>query len=175
MIVLVTGFGPFPGVDDNPTAALARAVDGATAGTARVVGRVLPASYVRAPDETVRLAREVGAALVVGTGVAVRRSVVCVERVAVRYSLGAPDVDGDTAGCGADGPERVAATIGCAHLAQALGADLSDDAGEYVCNAWLYRVVRALDVPVGFVHVPPEGLAPRRLLDALGTLVKPVA
>jgi pyrrolidone-carboxylate peptidase len=56
-------------------------------------------------------------------------------------------------------------------LARALGAVLSDDAGRYVCNAWLHRVASALDVPVGFVHVPAEGIAAERLLDGISALI----
>ena len=45
---------------------------------------------------------------------------------------------------------------------------MSEDAGGYVCNGWLYRVGRALpDTPVCFVHIPPTGLAPERLLEGL--------
>ncbi len=169
MSVLVTGFGSFPGVASNPTEALARAVDGARVHGVPVVGRVLPVSFRRGPDEAIAWARAVDARLVVGLGVAVSRAEVCVERVGVRVLEGRPDADGETA-CLLDGPERVVATLDTARLAAALGATLSDDAGRYVCNAWLYRVTAALPVPVGFVHVPPAGLAPARLLAGLEAL-----
>jgi pyrrolidone-carboxylate peptidase len=57
-------------------------------------------------------------------------------------------------------------------LAEALGATCSDDAGGYVCNAWLHRVASTLAVPVGFVHVPAEGLPPDRLLHGLSALLE---
>ena len=53
MKVLVTGFGAFPGVPVNPTAAIARAVDGARLGPVEVMGIVLPVSYQRAPELTI--------------------------------------------------------------------------------------------------------------------------
>lgn len=170
MNVLVTGFGPFPGVSDNPTAALARALDGMQIGAARVIGRVLPVSYRRGPAEAVRLARAHDARLVLGTGVAANRATVCVERVAVRMMAGRPDVDGLT-DTGLVGDDRVNATIDTAGLAAALGALSSDDAGSYVCNAWLYRVVKELDVPVGFVHVPATGIAIERVVEGIRRLV----
>lgn len=170
MKVLVTGFGPFPGVDDNPTAALARAVDGVRLGDAELVGRVLPVAWRRGPEEAIRLARELDAGLVLGLGVAANRDRVCVEVVGVRVDSGRPDVDGATEP-GLDGPDRVRSTIEVGRLAAALGAVLSDDAGGYVCNAWLYRVASALTVPVGFVHVPAAGLPPDLLLDGLRALL----
>jgi pyrrolidone-carboxylate peptidase len=132
---------------------------------------VLPVSWRRGPDLAIARARELDAALVVGLGVAVSRAAVCVERVGVRVERGMPDVDGRTDPL-LDGPPEVRATLDTERLATALGATLSDDAGRYVCNAWIYRVTQALDgVPVGFVHVPSAGLAPQALLDALGALV----
>lgn len=171
MSVLVTGFGAFPGVADNPTAAIARAVDGQRIGDVPVVGRVLPVSFVRGPDAAIELAREVGAQLVVGLGVAVRRSSVCVERRGVRVdNANVPDVDGAHA-CMLSGPTEVAASLDVVRLADALGAQISDDAGTYVCNAWLYRVSQALDVPVGFVHVPPHGIGSSELLVGIAALL----
>jgi pyroglutamyl-peptidase len=172
--VLVTGFGAFPGVDDNPTARLAMQLDGAVLPGERpeqVIGRVLPVSYRRGPQEAIRLAREHEVALVLGFGVARGRPQVCIERQGVRVEQGSPDVDGETV-TGMDGPEVVPATIDTQLLLEALQASPSDDAGRYVCNAWLYEVSRALTVPVGFVHVPEEGLAPERALLALARLVR---
>lgn len=170
MNVLVTGFGPFPGISDNPTARLARQLDGMRIGRATVIGRVLPVSYLRGPEEAVRLARAHGAGLVLGTGVAASRSMVCVERVGVRVEVGQPDVDGGT-DTGLAGEERVRASVDTDALAAALGAVQSEDAGRYVCNAWLHHVVRALDVPVGFVHVPSSGIPIDRMVAGLRVLV----
>ena len=169
-VVLVTGFGSFPGVPDNPTAHLARAVHGLVVGDCRIEGHVLPVSFARGPQAAIELAQRHQVRLVVGLGVAVARNQVCVERVGVRVQHDRVDVDGATA-CGLVGPDRVAATLDTERLAQALGAELSDDAGRYVCNAWLYRVAQTLPVPVGFVHVPPAGLAPQRLLDGIRALL----
>lgn len=172
-MILVTGFGPFLDVDDNPSGRLARAVDGAIVdgpdGPWPVVGRVIAVSYARGIDETVALARQLGARLVLGTGVARQRVGVDVERVG--RAAGDPrveDVDGAVRGA-AEGEVR--ATIDTGWLAEALDAACSEDAGLYVCNAWLHDVVQALPgVPVGFVHLPPAGLAPDRLLRGLKAL-----
>ncbi|HKX45494.1 MAG TPA: pyrrolidone-carboxylate peptidase, partial [Planctomycetota bacterium] len=49
MLALVTGFGPFLDVDDNPSGAVARALDGARVGPFEVVGRELPVLFDAAP------------------------------------------------------------------------------------------------------------------------------
>jgi len=172
--VLVHGFGPFLDVTDNPAARLAQGVDGARTGAWSVVGEVMPVSYARAPELSVARARMLGAKLVIGVGVAQRRAEVCVEARAVPVADQThPDVDGvrlsslDVAPAG-----PVAATGPVDKMAAALGGVVSVDAGRYVCNAWLYRTVRALgeEVPVLFLHVPPVGLQPQRLLAALAHL-----
>jgi pyrrolidone-carboxylate peptidase len=103
--------------------------------------------------------------------VASSRPDVCVERLAVRVDVGQPDVDGavDTGLLGAD---EVRASLDTGALARALGGVASDDAGRYVCNAWLHHVASALDVPVGFVHVPASGIPVERMVDGLRVLVE---
>ena len=171
MKVLVTGFGAFPGVPVNPTAQIARAVDGVRMGPVEVTGIVLPVSFQRGPELAIERARSLPASLVIGLGVAVNRDRVWVEQCAVRVTQSRPDVDGVCA-TGLEGPERVLASLDVTCLVDALGAERSDDAGRYVCNAWLYQVSHSLDCPVGFVHVPPAGLDPSALLGAIAALTK---
>lgn len=138
MKILVTGFGSFPGVERNPTEALALALDGLVLGSVAVTSLVLPVSYRRGPAAAVAAALERGADLVVGFGVS-RRAQIEVERRALLVREGRPDIDGETA-TGLDGPDEIFATLDAARLAELLSAGLSDDAGRYVCNAWLYEV-----------------------------------
>ncbi len=167
-MILVTGFGPFPGVEHNPSATAARAVDGLRVGGETLVGLVLPVSYRRAPQAVIELAHTLGARAVVCLGVASRRTRVEVERRATRATdAERPDVDGDLRP-EATGPEVLHATAPVDALARALRASVSDDAGTYVCNALLYELVGALpDVPVAFVHVPTAGISRDRLLRGL--------
>lgn len=173
--VLVTGFGPFHSVSDNPAARLARAVHDPDADPP-IHGLVIPVSYQRGPDEAVQAARRLGVGLVIGVGVATGRDQVCVERVGrLLLDPGAPDVDQvhrDRVEDAADAPELVRASLPVEAFAAAMGAQVSEDAGRYVCNAWLYRVARALpDLPVGFVHVPAEGMDPGRLRAGIAALL----
>lgn len=170
--VLLTGFGPFPGVPENPSAALVRALDGRRVRGVVLRGLVLPVSYARGPALALAVAHATGAAAVIGFGVSGRASGLEVERRAVRAAHpDLPDVDGVTLAELGPGPETTPATLDADALARALGAVRSDDAGRYVCNAWLYRVSRALPVPVGFVHVPTAGADPDELLDGLARFV----
>lgn len=170
-MVLVTGFGPFGHLADNPSAALARAVNGRRVRGHTVIGRVLPVSYARGPAHTLELARWLKPALILGTGVAAQRSEPAVEEVGdARLDPANTDVDGVSLDR-LEGPDSVAATVDVAALAGAIEAPRSRDAGGYVCNAWLYRVASQAKVPVGFVHIPLAGLAPERLLAGIAAAV----
>lgn len=169
--ILVTGFGPFLDVDDNPSAALARAVDGAVVAGVPVVGVVLPVSYRRGPSQVVALCDQLRPRLVLGLGVARQRSCVTVERFGRRALGSTPDVDGGAPAEVGAGPELVAATLDPSLLAALLGAELSDDAGGYVCNAWAWEVPLRAGAPAAFVHVPPGGMPVDDLLAALRALV----
>lgn len=171
-MILLTGFGPFLDVDDNPSAGIVRALHGRRIVGETVVGEVLPVSYERAPARTIALARALSPRLVLGLGVARGRDEASVECVGRRVVGATPDVDDRLPAALADGPDEVPASIDVRHLAEALGASLSTDAGRYVCNAWLYRVAGALRVPVGFVHVPLEGVPVDTLQAAVTSLLR---
>lgn len=166
---LVLGFGPFLEVTDNPAARLARAVDGARAPGLRVVGRTMPVSYRRAVDETVAAVAALGPAAILGVGVARGRPAPMVERWGTRaFDPALPDVDGVAEA--EEGPERVG-TADPEGLAEALGVAISEDAGRYVCNGWIWRAVRRVERPVAFLHVPDAGFDPDRLVAGLARWV----
>ena len=132
---------------------------------------MIPVSYARGPSRTLALARALSPRLVLGLGVAVSRERMEVESVG--RSLLDPEVP-DVDGVSLDGlgkPAEVASTLDVGRFAEAAAAGVSHDAGTYVCNAWLYRVAGALSVPVGFVHLPPEGVEIERLLAGIGALL----
>ena len=165
-MILLAGFGPFEDVRRNPAETLVRAADGVRVCGQTLRGLVLPVSYRRAPAKTLALA-DLPLRAVIGVGVAMTREGISLERGADRPRRGAPpDIDGATPPS-FRGPSRVEAGFSFPEFASGLGAVFSDDAGDYVCNAWLYQVQSALGIPVGFVHLPPCGLAPARFLAAL--------
>ena len=169
--VLVMGFGPFLSVTDNPAARLARQLDGVVAGDVQLIGRVMPVSFIRSVSTTQRFLDAIRPAALLGVGVARARQVVTVEACGRNVGCGTtPDVDGQVRSClDPEGPDKVMVTFPPQPLAAALGAVVGHDAGRYVCNAWIYQMLRATHpaLPVGFIHIPPAGLPASRLADAL--------
>jgi pyroglutamyl-peptidase len=169
--LLVTGFGPFPLMPRNPSAALARRV--AASQRWRVLGidvtcRILTTAYSALASE---LDPALGTApdAVLMIGVAGRWRRIRVERRGTsRRSMLFPDVSGQTASKPESaGPEqrqtRLAPTKALRALRQqALPSRVSRDAGRYLCNASYYRAL-SRPVPVLFVHIPKAPrVRPRR-------------
>ncbi len=182
--LLVTGFGPFPGVPHNPTESLVASLDGRRAGELRVDGRMLDVSFAGGASQlSAWLAGRPEAVLMFGVA---RGAVeVRVESQAVnRAQADVPDVEGRVAGGGpVDAAMAVDHVLRSVVDVEALAATLrtsgvparvSDDAGRYVCNAmYLHALTWAATsdppVPCVFVHVPPlsaEGASPERLAAA---------
>jgi pyroglutamyl-peptidase len=162
MRLLITGFGPFPGMPRNPSAALARRV--AASPRWRVLGidvtcRILTTAYAALATELdPALAERPDAVLLIG--VAGRSKRIRVEwRATSRRSTLFPDVAGETAGSVASG-RTVARRSPIAPIkplralrAQKLPSRISRDAGRYLCNASYHRAL-ALPRPVLFIHIP---------------------
>jgi pyroglutamyl-peptidase len=168
--VLVVGFGPFGEVRENPASALARAVDGYESHGIRLIGREIPVEYAAGPAQTVALVRELQPVAVVGIGVATGRPAAQWERWGRRQ--GDPRVSDNASLFLGDlepgGPDLVQSTAPIEALAAASDLGISEDAGGYVCNAWLYRSLRSLaPLPVAFLHIPAGGLPPSALLKSL--------
>jgi len=163
--LLVTGFGPFPGVPVNPSAVVARRLGelarrhGLAGGDVRVL--ILPTAYGAIPTLLeAALAEAPGAVLMLG--VARRATRVRVEtRARNRASRLFPDASGTVARCltlAAGGPaERRTGAAGPALATlrrSGIAAIPSQDAGRYLCNAAYFRAL-AEKTPVLFVHIPP--------------------
>ena len=182
--LLVTGFGPFPGMSRNPSAEIARRV--AAAPRWRRLGvaaeaLILPTTYAALADVLEpALAAAPDAVLMIG--VAGRSRAVRIERQARnRASLLLPDAagrrpqrltlaDGPAARRLGTSPARLSALL----RRHGVACRVSHDAGRYLCNAAYFRAL-AGPIPVLFVHIPKppprrrRAHAPRRLswTDAL--------
>lgn len=168
---LVMGFGPFGDVQDNPAARLARAVDGAALPDGRPVrGAVMDVAWRRCWTQTQALTVALRPALLIGVGVAVGRPRPALERRATNaLEPSRPDVDGALrALVSPDGPAALRATASLPAAAR-LGIGESDDAGSYVCNAWLYQAIHEAPagLPVAFLHIPNAGLDPAVFLELI--------
>jgi pyrrolidone-carboxylate peptidase len=156
MRVVVAGFGPFLDVTDNPAAAVVRDLS-ARAYPEDAEFVVMSVSYRRSIEEVAARVEAGPVDLVLGFGVARGREKPKLERVAVREAaLNNPDVDGSF---GADdmgeGPGWLESSL-AEDLARCIGLEVSEDAGRYVCNRWLYRALLR-GWPAAFIHIPSEG------------------
>ncbi|HKT45548.1 MAG TPA: hypothetical protein VJQ85_12160 [Gaiellaceae bacterium] len=150
--VLVTGFEPFGEHEVNPSQLIAEELGGV----------VLPVSYERAADALRAAIDEREPDLVVCFGLADSRSAISVERWAHNLDE-ATTVDNDGApGSGRPidpaGPLALASTLPVDAIVATLNgegipAEVSRDAGGYLCNHVFY-VLRRSGALGGFVHVP---------------------
>ncbi len=163
--LLITGFGPFPGMPKNPSGALARRVGAAIrlrlAGGSPPRVLVMRTAYAAIPSAlAAALAQKPAAVLMLG--VASRAKRLRVEaRARNRGSLLHPDASGRPAARMSLDPQApairesphaaAALAILCGH---GLAVDPSIDAGRYLCNASYFRAL-AEGCPVLFVHIPP--------------------
>ncbi len=180
--VLVTGFGAFLQHQDNPAARVARALDGQEHERWRFHALApLPVEYGRAAELALAAAASVGARAVVALGLAAEARALRVETRARREaSSTAPDMAGvQRAGQPAisGGPSALTAGPDVGALVErlravGLPAERSEDAGGYVCNDLLYRLLHAAargDGPraVCFIHLPPRADQWPRLAQGL--------
>jgi pyroglutamyl-peptidase len=170
--ILLTGFGPFPGIAANATSVLVPRIAAAArevfAGC-RVETAVLPTEWQAGLDRVGRLYREVRPTLALHFGVAGKATGFEIETRARNVCSQSRDAAGampDGRCVTPEGPEYMPATLPAAHIVErlrrrGLPASLSRDAGGYLCNALLYRaqeLARALAMPArsGFIHLPSD-------------------
>jgi pyroglutamyl-peptidase len=168
--ILVTGFGPFPGVPFNPTEALVRRLarlrrlqkSGVT-----VIGHVFPTSYAAVDrDLPALIARHKPDALLM-FGLATRAKHLRLEMRARNALALMPDATSASLLRHAIAPGRPGSMAMPAPLRPLLAAAkaarvkaaLSRDAGRYLCNYLCWRAAEAAAGPGGprmtvFVHVP---------------------
>ena len=176
--ILVTGFGSFPGVPENPTADLVRSLPRRIMGL-KVHRRVLPVSWARSSEVLERAVDRVVPHLVLMLGVATQEATGRLETRALNRLDGRPDSDGDLLLPGPIVPTRdleharnchwpIDEFIKSLHV-KGHRIVSSENAGRYLCNHTYYK---AFDVPasagVGFLHVAPgtyqDRCDPRRQL-----------
>ena len=168
MNLLITAFGSFPGVEQNPTEALLKNWDSSSV-SHQVVKDYLPVEYDYCGNWTV----PDNVDLVIHLGVAVKRDLFSLERCARNISEGR-----DAAGVSATG---IINEHGEAVLTTTLNLDVlrdrlikdnfdvevSDDAGQYLCNYTYYQSLQKItpSANVLFVHIPPLDKIPLSIQD----------
>ncbi len=169
--VLLTGFGPFPGIPVNASADLVRRVVRAARRrhpAVRFAIAVLPTQWTRAQNRIEALHRRHRPALALHFGVASGTDSIRLEAEARNFCRMSIDAAGEhplaPVLC-ADGPSERHATIDISAITDALReggwpTSISHDAGGYLCNAVLYHSLAAAEsrdhCQVGFVHIPAD-------------------
>jgi pyroglutamyl-peptidase len=165
--ILVTGFEPFGGERVNPSAEVARALDGRTIAGARVAGIVLPCVFGVAIDALRSAIDTHRPQLVLALGQAAGREGFTLERVAINLddariadNVGAQPIDSPVI---ARGPAAHFTTLPIKAMVAALhdaghSASVSYSAGTFVCNHVFYGLQHALKrrrgMRSGFMHLP---------------------
>ena len=174
MLVLITGFGPFPGAPFNPSAVLAKALARRRRpafADVRRTAHVFATTYASVDNELPRLLAQ-KPDVVLLFGVAGRRRALCVEtRARNAISLLFPDAGGYRPQRGTIKAGAPPALKGNARFARLVSAAktrlpasrLSCDAGRYLCNYVYWRALeQARDKAlVQFVHIPAVNNKPR--------------
>lgn len=175
--VLVTGFEPFGKNEANPSQLLAEELGGV----------VLPVSYARAARALRDAIEERRPDVIICFGLADDREAISVERFAHNLDE-ASTTDNDAAnGSGAEidaaGPLAFRSTLPVDAIVAALRdegipAEVSRDAGGFLCNHVFYVLMRDLREGQigGFVHVPPLDVVPQdQLVRAAHVIVETCA
>ena len=166
----ITGFGPFPGVEVNPSASVARGLAdrfGLAWTELPVVCSAVDAFLV-----------EVQADGLLMLGVDIKADRLRLETVGQNRLDARMDAEGRPVGPGLIDPKapgRLGATLWHREEAWLSGDwDRGTDAGGYLCNYALFSALwRRPEVPAGFIHIPPpEVLAVEAQVEALAPLVQ---
>jgi pyroglutamyl-peptidase len=191
MKVLLTGFGPFPGVPDNRSQAIVEMLARDDPQEYKLHAHTLPTEYGAASARIAKLLATLSPEVCICLGVSAA-STICLETTAHNCDTSdAPDAVG-VVSCGSivpAGPPAHPSTLPLDDIRAALlqaGFDVasSDDAGGYVCNHVFFLArhhAERLGKPAacGFVHIPgvqstPQGPAPMsldRIRDAVRVIV----
>ncbi|HVY33021.1 MAG TPA: hypothetical protein VG960_01245 [Caulobacteraceae bacterium] len=181
--LLICGFGPFPKAPDNPSALAVERLnrEGWAPPGAQVSYAVLPTTWGEAAETALAALQAHGADAVLVVGVAVGAATFRLETVARnRTSQTLADAAGerwDHPLIDPAGPDERAVTAPVAAMERALrdeglAVTLSRDAGDYLCNFTLYRLL-AKHPPTAFLHVPAVG--PDNSLDDIVRAVRTAA
>jgi len=170
---LVTGYGPFGGVPHNHTGGLALSLGQRAA--------VLEVSYAAVDAFLDRLDPDTFDAWL-ALGHDMRATNVKLETLG-RNTKGRPDVRGVPGGgdeIEPGGPSTCASLLLCG-CNPGREYDVSDNAGDYLCNYVLFRGQRRFPTkPVGFLHLPPPEVLPlvtqhQQIASLMRSLEKTVA
>lgn len=167
--ILLTGFGSFPGVPENASAAVVEHLATAAASLpgVRVTSVILPVDWRIAPVQVATLIAAERPDIALHFGVSRRARGIVIETLARNCCVAREDTCGRLPNADkidGGGAETLAATLpvqAIQHRLQSKGlpVELSEDAGAYLCNAVLYASLCACGrsgARAGFIHLPVD-------------------
>lgn len=166
--LLITGFEPFDGFTVNPSAEVAKSINGKSLGRFRIIGEVLELDYCNAMAHLTGLITEYKPEVVLLCGQAERPSI-SIERIGINAISTKRSDNYDNRPCSdiieEGAPAAYFSNIDPHPLVEALTdngipAYLSYHAGIYGCNWILYNLLRQIDLghvnlATTFIHLPP--------------------
>jgi len=168
--ILLTGFGPFPGIAKNPSARLVETLAGATTfapDDCEVSAKILPTEWNAVATLVLPLLKSLQPDVAIHFGVSRQARSLRIERSAHNRILPRVDAAGVLPARRAihvGGPGRLDSTVAVPRLAATLRengvpAHSSAHAGSYLCNFLYYHSLswamsRDQTAPVLFVHIP---------------------
>ncbi len=174
--ILITGFGPFPGAPFNPTTLLLRhlaRLRRPTLSDVRLVGHVFETSYAAVDRDLAALIASHRPDALLMFGVATRRKQLSIEMRARNALALLPDASGTVPGRGSIAPGASDLRLPIPHQlllraarSSRVPAQLSRDAGRYLCNYASWRAASAVEAGgpklAAFIHVPQISRKSRR-------------
>lgn len=169
MKILVTGFDPFGGDKENPSAKILNNLPDVIGG-AEILKLEVPTIFNKSVDLIVDAINRLKPDVVISLGQAGGRTAVSIERVAINVDdARIKDNEGNQPidqPIDANGPKALFSTLPIKAIteglkAQNLPAVISNTAGTFVCNHVMYGVLRhiekqGLNIRAGFIHMPYE-------------------
>ena len=167
--LLVTGFGPFEDVEDNPSARIVERLDADPPDDIELVVRILPVSFRRSAsglDSALKAMEPNGPDAILALGLHSSGTSFRVERRATtNLEDGRPDVLGvESSSIRLPKSEILTMSLDLDALRESLdqqgvpAAEISEEAGGYVCERLYFHALKraqSLGIPAVFLHVPP--------------------
>lgn len=166
--ILITGFGPFPGFDENPSETLVRNLNPRVPGT-EIVKEIVPTEWERSRILFDTATKIHAPNLLIHFGVGLNEGHLKLERCAKNFAADRPDASGSCPSANfidPNGPSTYQTNLPLIEIADELTnelfpAQISDDAGDYLCNYLYYLSLNYVERKANertalFIHIPPE-------------------
>ncbi len=180
--ILVTGFEPFAQDEVNPSWQLVQALPDQIGGC-QIIKKEIPVIFQDGAMEILKVAREENPDLIICCGYHAGAQKLHLEYCALNLMQARiPDNAGNQPlekRIAPEGPFAMQTRLPVFELEKVLNeagipAMVSYSAGTYVCNDVMYRIVsycQAMNIPGGFIHIPPFGENTLLLPSALEGLI----